>query len=71
MFRDAHPLELILFCVLTGVTFSLYVIIKFIPADYEKPSTFNYKLMSEEIEYTDDARRDWESSGKNAADPDN
>ena len=70
MFKDAHPLELMLFCVLTGVSFSLYAIVKLVPKDYKKPSTINYKIMSEEIEQIELTRRAWKSSGKYTADSD-
>ena len=65
MFRDSHPLEVILFYVLTGVSFSLYAIIKFVPKDYVRPSTINYETMSEEIEQIEDTRRDRKNSRAN------
>jgi|LWDU01.1.fsa_nt_gi hypothetical protein len=67
MFRDAHPLEVILFWVLLGVSFSLYAIVKFAPRDYTRLSTINYEIMSEESEQIKDARRDRKSSRKNTA----
>ena len=52
MFRDAHPLEVALFWILTGTLFSFYFFIKLNPGQAVHDLT-NLDMLTEEIHFID------------------